>query len=82
MPAAPTSTPAGLARLLIAAGVAAGHGGRHQPGVGLSFATFTHAGGIAGTGIIGAANMLAGTYLGPSHYLQPYSRDFFAVFAR
>jgi hypothetical protein len=35
-----------------------------------------------GQGIVGAANLTAGMYFGPGHYLQPFSRDFFAVFAR
>ena len=48
----------------------------------VSFSTFTHAGGIAGTGVIAGANLLTGMYYPPGHYLQPYSRDFFAVFAR
>ena len=73
--------PAGLARLLIAAGAIRAMELDINPEW-VSFATFTHAGGIAGTGIIGAANLLAGMYLAPGHYLQPYSRDFFAVFAR
>ena len=43
----------------------------------VSFATYTHgASGISG------ANLVAGTYFGPSHYLAPYSRDFIAVFSR
>ena len=73
--------PAGLARLLIAVGAMRAMGLDINPEW-VSFATFTHAGGIAGTGVIGAANLLAGTYLAPGHYLQPFSRDFFAVFAR
>ncbi|MDA8047938.1 MAG: hypothetical protein M0Z30_22345 [Actinomycetota bacterium] len=43
----------------------------------VSFATFAASGGaVTGT------NLLADMYLSPEHYLQPYSRDFFAVFAR
>ena len=30
----------------------------------------------------GAINLLAGMYFPPSHYLQPVSRDFIAVFSR
>jgi hypothetical protein len=48
----------------------------------VSFSTFTHAGGIAGAGILGGNNLLAGMYYQPGHYLQPVSRDFFAVFGR
>ena len=77
----PDLDPAGLARLLIAAGAVRAMELDINPEW-VSFATFTHAGGIAGTGVIGAANLLAGMYLPPGHYLQPYSRDFFAVFAR
>ena len=73
--------PAGLARLLIAAGAIRAMELDINPSW-VSFATFTHAGGIVGTGIIGGANLLAGMYRQPGHYLQPYPRDFFAVFAR
>ena len=77
----PNLDPAGLARLLIAADAIRAMELDINPEW-VSFATFTHAGGIAGTGIISGANLLAGMYLAPGHYLQPYSRDFFAVFAR
>jgi hypothetical protein len=43
----------------------------------VSFSSFRHASG----GIIGT-NLLSGMYYSPNHYLQPYSRDFLAVFAR
>jgi hypothetical protein len=32
--------------------------------------------------VIGGNNLLPGMYLSPYHFLQPFSRDFFAVFAR
>ena len=73
--------PAGLARLLIAAGAVRAMELDINPQW-VSFATFAHADGIAGAGVIGAANLLASMYFGPGHYLQPFSRDFFAVFAR
>ena len=77
----PDLDPAGLARLLIAADAIRAMELDINPEW-VSFATFTHAGGITGTGIIGASNLLAGMYFTPGHYLQPYSRDFFAVSAR
>ncbi len=77
----PDLDPAGLARLLIAAGAIRAMELDINPEW-VSFATFTHAGGIAGTGITAGANLLAGMYFAPDHYLQPHSRDFFAVFAR
>lgn len=44
----------------------------------VSFATFAHTGAAAPTG----TNLLPTMYYSAAHYLQPYSRDFFAVFAR
>jgi len=74
-------TPAALAALLIAAGaMRAMELDINSSWV--SFATFTHAGGSSGAGIIAGANLLAGMYYPPGHYLQPYTRDFFAVFGR
>jgi hypothetical protein len=48
----------------------------------VSFSTFAHTGGIIGQSLIGGTNLLAGMYFQPAHYLQPFSRDFFAVFSR
>jgi hypothetical protein len=48
----------------------------------VSFSTFAHARGLVGQTLAGGANLLAGMYFQPGHYLQPFSRDFFAVFAR
>jgi hypothetical protein len=45
----------------------------------VSFATFSRTG--AGGALIGT-NLLAGMYYAPTHYLERYSRDFFAVFAK
>ncbi len=75
----PSLSPAALARLLIAAGAVRAMELDINPQW-VSFATFTHAGGIAGGGILAGTNLLAGMYYQPGHYLQPYSRDFFAVF--
>jgi hypothetical protein len=77
----PELTPDALARLLIAAGAVRAMELDINPDW-VSFSTYTHAGGFAGAGIIGAANLLGGMSLPPGHYLQPFSRDFFAVFAR
>ena len=44
----------------------------------VSFASFTHAPGDGPGGV----NLLAAMYFAPGHYLQPFSRDFFAVFDR
>jgi hypothetical protein len=75
----PELDPALLARLLIAAGSVRAMELDINPEW-VSFSTFIHAGGVAGGGIVGAANLLAGMYFDPGHYLQPFSRDFFAVF--
>jgi hypothetical protein len=79
--AGPGLDPAGLSRLLIAAGAVRAMELDINPEW-VSFASFTHAGGRAGQSLIGAANLLPGMYFTPYHYLQPFSRDFFAVFAR
>ncbi|MGH9065586.1 MAG: N-acetylmuramoyl-L-alanine amidase, partial [Acidimicrobiales bacterium] len=76
----PGLAPADLARLLVAAGAVRAMELDINPEW-VSFATFTHTGGIGGSGVTGT-NLVPGMYYGPSHYLQPYSRDFFAVFAR
>jgi hypothetical protein len=77
----PELTPAALARLLIAAGAVRAMELDINP-YWVCFSTYTHAGGIAGGGILAGANLLAGMSLSPGHYLQPFARDFFAVFAR
>ena len=77
----PSLDPASLARLLIAAGAVRAMELDINPEW-VSFATFIHAGGVAGSGVVGATNLLGGMYFAPSHYLEPFSRDFFAVFAR
>ena len=79
--AGPYLDPGALARLLIAAGAVRAMELDINPQW-VSFSTFAHAGGTAGAGITTANNLLAGMYYQPGHYLQPYSRDFFAVFAR
>ena len=79
--AGPDLVPAGLARLLIAAGAVRAMELDINPSW-VSFATFAHAGGVIGRGVIAGANLMAGMYYQPGHYLQPYPRDFFAVFAR
>jgi hypothetical protein len=76
----PDLDPALLAGLLIDAGCARAMELDINPEW-VSFATFAHAGGMAGGGLVGATNLVAGMYFAPGHYLQPFSRDFFAVFA-
>jgi hypothetical protein len=76
--AGPDLTPALLAELLVAAGAVRAMQLDINPEW-VSFATFSRAG--AGGALIGT-NLLAGMYYAPSHYLEPYSRDFFAVFAK
>ena len=78
--AGPDLDPASLARLLVAAGAvrAMELDINHEW---VSFATFTHPGGL-GNGSPTGANLIPGMYYSPSHYLAPYSRDFFAVSAR
>jgi hypothetical protein len=78
--AGPDLTPASLARLLVAAGAvrAMELDINHEW---VSFATFTHSGGLGGGTPIGA-NLIPGMYYSPNHYVAPYSRDFFAVWAR
>jgi hypothetical protein len=44
----------------------------------VSFATYTH----SGPSITAEANLVAGMYFSPGHYLNVASRDFFAVFSR
>lgn len=72
--------PASLARLLIAAGAVRAMELDINPQW-VSLATFTHTAGIGSGGVTGI-NLLAGMYYQPDHYLQPFSRDFLAVFAR
>ena len=47
----------------------------------VSFASFTHSA-SAGEGLLNGTNLVQGMYYSAYHYLQPYTRDFFAVFAR
>ena len=72
--------PASLARLLVAAGAvrAMELDINHEW---VSFATFTHPGGLGGVPPMGS-NLVPGMYYSPSHYLAPIRRDFFAVSAR
>jgi hypothetical protein len=77
----PALDPASLSRLLIAAGTVRAMELDINPEW-VSFSTFAHARGLAGQSLIGGANLLAGMYFQPGHYLQPFSRDFFAVFSR
>jgi hypothetical protein len=48
----------------------------------VSFATYAHVGDTLPGPITQGYNALPGMNFAPSHYLQPFSRDFFAVFAR
>jgi hypothetical protein len=79
--AGPDLDPASLAHLLIAAGAVRAMELDINPEW-VSFSSFAHAGGVVGQTLAGGANLLAGMYFVPAHYLQPFSRDFFAVFAR
>ncbi|MHB1534477.1 MAG: hypothetical protein ACYC1D_07680 [Acidimicrobiales bacterium] len=72
--------PAELGQVLVAAGAVRAMELDINPEW-VSFATFTHSGGLGGTGVTGA-NLTPGMYQSPNHYLAPYGRDFFAVFAR
>jgi hypothetical protein len=69
-----------LARLLVAAGSLRAMELDINPEW-VSFSTFTHSGGVADGRLGGGTNLLAGMYFQPDHYLQPFARDFFAVFA-
>jgi hypothetical protein len=73
--------PVSLARLLIAAGAVRAMQLDINPEW-VSFTTFAHAGGLAGRPVVSGTNLLSGMYFTPFHYLQPFSRDFFAIFAR
>lgn len=77
----PGLDPAALARLLVAAGAVRAMELDINPEW-VSFAAFTHAGGIGHGAITGSANLLPGMHLSASHYLEPFDRDYFAVFAR
>jgi hypothetical protein len=76
----PDLTPALLANVLVAAGAVRAMEMDINPEW-VSLSIYTHAGGIGHVGITGT-NLLSGMYFSPFHYLQPASRDFFAVFAR
>jgi hypothetical protein len=77
----PALDPAALAQLLIAAGAVRAMELDINPEW-VSFSLFAHAGGASGGPITAASNLLASMYEQPGHYLGPFSRDFFAVFAR
>ncbi|HEX3426646.1 MAG TPA: hypothetical protein VHT30_10980 [Acidimicrobiales bacterium] len=77
----PGLDPAALAQLLIAAGAVRAMELDINPEW-VSFSLFAHAGGAAGAPITAASNLLPTMYLRAGHYLEPFSRDFFAVFAR
>lgn len=77
----PDLAPVGLARLLVAAGALRAMELDINPEW-VSFSTFNHSGGITHGPITGDANLLPGMHLSPSHYLEPFDRDYFAVFAR
>lgn len=76
----PELSPALLAHLMVAAGAQRAMELDINPEW-VSFATFTHTSGI-GDGAPTGTNLLQGMYYSPDHYLQPYTRDFFAVLAR
>ena len=76
--AGPDLSPARLAGLLVAAGAVRAMQLDMNPEW-VSFATFSRTG--AGGALTGT-NLLPGMYYAPSHYLEPYSRDFLAVFAK
>jgi len=78
--AGPDLDPASLAHLLVAAGSVRAMELDINPEW-VSFSTFTHAGGVAGGHLVSGTNLLAGMWFQPGHYLQPFSRDFFALFA-
>lgn len=72
----PDLTPERLARIMVAAGAERAMQLDINPEW-VSFSTFSHA-----TGTTAGTNLLPGMYSSPYHYLAPYSRDFFAIFAR
>jgi hypothetical protein len=76
----PDLTPSLLAKALVAAGAIRAMELDINPEW-VSFSIFTHAGGIGHAGLAGT-NLLSGMNFSPGHYLEPASRDFFAVFAR
>jgi hypothetical protein len=73
----PALSPALLADLLVAAGAVRAMELDINPEW-VSFATYSHSAGA----VSGGADLVSGMYFPASHYLQPDSRDFFAVFAR
>jgi hypothetical protein len=77
----PGMTPLSLGAVLVAAGAQRAMELDINPEW-VSFATFTQASGVNGPTIVGSSNLLSSMSSGPGHYLQPYSRDFFAVYAR
>jgi hypothetical protein len=78
--AGPDLSPSLLANLLVAAGAQRAMELDINPEW-VSFASFTRTPGVGQSGLSGN-NLLSGMYFSPGHYLQPYSRDFFAVLAR
>jgi hypothetical protein len=76
----PSLSPALLANLMVAADVQRAMELDINPEW-VSLATFAHPAGIGRGGAIGT-NLLPAMYFSPTHYLQPDSRDFFAVLAR
>ncbi len=74
--AGPALDPASLAHLLVAAGAvrAMELDINHQW---IAFATYTH-----GLGVPAGVNLLSSMDYPPSHFLAPFPRDFFAIFAR
>lgn len=76
----PGLTPSLLAGVMVAAGAVRAMELDINPDW-VSYAVYTHAGGI-GHGSITGTNLLNGMYFGPDHYLTPAGRDFIAVFSR
>lgn len=77
--AGPDLTPGRLAELMVVAGAQRAMELDINPEW-VSFATFAHSG--ADAAVLTGTNLVAGMYYSPYHYLQPYTRDFFAVLAR
>ncbi|MGH9124348.1 MAG: hypothetical protein ACRDZ8_06430 [Acidimicrobiales bacterium] len=77
----PSLTPLALAQILVAAGSLRAMELDINPEW-VSFATFAHVGDAVPGPITQGNNVLSGMNFAPSHYLQPFSRDFFAVFPR
>lgn len=78
--AGPGLSPAELASLMVTGGAVRAMEMDINPQW-VSFSAFTHPAGIGGTTLTGT-NLLPGMYYLPDHFLQPFYRDFVAVFAR